>query len=176
MNACKAIELALKDTLAKFAKCGESTWLCAEQAQTKDADFEERTKANRFFPCVVIMATPESADDNGWTFAQPVRLLIGTHSSDDPFATNRAEIYEAVRGLVNALYFQALDPSIAPQTELDFFAQAFSGYLSGGTIAIGGITLPGNPAPGIVGEIQTMTVELVFHWPQTYTPTTTPQG
>ena len=45
MNACKAIELAMKDTIARYAAVGGGVWLCAEQSQTKDSDFEERRKA-----------------------------------------------------------------------------------------------------------------------------------
>ena len=167
MNACKAIELAMKDTMAKYAPVGGDVWLCAEQSQTKDADFEERRKAERYFPQIHISASPESADDNGWTFSQSLSLLIGTHSADDPFCQARAEIYDAMRGVVDNLYFQALDETITPREEITFFESQFSSYLTGGTIYIGGITLPGGSPPGLVGDVQTIGVELMFHWSKT---------
>jgi hypothetical protein len=164
MNACKAIELAMKDTLAKYAAVGGGVWLCAEQSQTKDADFEERRKAERYFPQIHIQASPESADDNAWTFSQPVSLMIGTHSADDPFGQTRAEIYDALRAVVDALYLQTLDQTATPREEITYFSTQFSGYLTGGTIYIGGITLPGGSPPGLVGDVQTIGVELMFHW------------
>jgi hypothetical protein len=163
MNACKAIELALKDTIGKYATVGTGVWVCCEQSQTKDEDFEERKKAGRFFPMLHIQASPEGADENGWTFAQPVRLLIGTHAADDPFCQFRADVYEAVRGLVDDLYYETLDSSLE-QTELVYLTAQFASYLNGGTINIGGITLPGCPPPGLVGEIQTMQIDMVLHW------------
>ncbi len=164
MNACKAIELAMKDTLAKYAAVGGGVWLCAEQSQTKDADFEERRKAERYFPQIRISASPEAADENGWTFSQSVSLLIGTHSADDPFGQTRAEIYDAMRVVVDALYFQTLDKDLTPREEITYFTAQFSGYLTGGTIHIGGITLPGGSPPGLVGDVQTIGVDLMFHW------------
>jgi hypothetical protein len=164
MNACKAIELAVKDTLAKYAAVGGGVWLCAEQSQTKDSDFEERRKAERYFPQIHIQASPESADDNAWTFSQPVSLMIGTHSADDPFGQTRAEIYDALRAVVDALYLQTLDQTATPREEITYFSTQFSGYLTGGTIYIGGITLPGGSPPGLVGDVQTIGVELMFHW------------
>jgi hypothetical protein len=164
MNACKAIELAMKDTLAKYAAVGGGVWLCAEQSQTKDADFEERRKAERYFPQIHISAAPEASDDNGWTFAQSLTLLIGTHCADDPFCQTRAEIYNAMRKVVDALYFQTLDKNLTPREEITYFTEQFSGYLTGGTIYIGGITLPGGSPPGLVGDVQTIGVELMFHW------------
>ena len=166
MNACKAIELAMKDTIAKYAAIGEGVWLCAEQSQTNDADFEERRKAERYFPQIHISAAPESADENGWTFSQSVSLLIGTHCADDPFCQNRATIYDALRGVVDALYFQTLNKDLTPREEITYFLAQFSGYLTGGTINIGGITLPGGTPPGLVGDVQTMGVEMMFHWSQ----------
>lgn len=164
MNACAAIELALKDTIAKYSAVGGGVWLCADQSQTKDADFEERKKAERYFPQIHIAAAPESADDNGWTFAQSVQLTIGTHSADDPFCQTRAEIYDAMRKVVDSMYFQSLNPQLTPREELTFFASQFSGYLTGATIHIGGITLPGGSPPGLVGDVQTIGVEMAFHW------------
>jgi hypothetical protein len=164
MNACKAIELALKDTIARYAAVGGGVWLCAEQSQTKDSDFEERRKAERYFPQIHIQASPESADDNAWTFSQPVSLMIGTHSADDPFGQTRAEIYDALRAVVDALYLQTLDQTATPREEITYFSSQFSGYLTGGTIYIGGITLPGGSPPGLVGDVQTIGVELMFHW------------
>ncbi len=164
MNACKAIELAMKDTLARYAPVGGGVWLCAEQSQTKDADFEERRKAERYFPQIHISASPEAADDNGWTFAQSLTLLIGTHSADDPFCQTRAEIYDAMRKVVDAMYFQTLDKNLTPREEITYFTEQFSGYLTGGTIYIGGITLPGGSPPGPVGDVQTIGAELMFHW------------
>ena len=165
MNACKAIEKALKDSLVKYAAIGQDVWLCCEQEQVKDSDPEEKRKAEKVFPQVWMMATPEGADDNGWTFHQPLGIVIATHFADDPYAVMRAEIYEAVGGLVKKLYVQALDPSIA-HTELDYFTAQFTTYLNGGTISIGGITMPGGSPPGLAGTAQTMSVELVFHWSQ----------
>ena len=167
MNACKDIELAMKDTLAKYAPVGGGVWLCAEQSQTKDADFEERRKAERYFPQIHISPSPESADDNGWTFSQSLSLLIGTHSADDPFGQMRAEIYDAMRAVVDALYLQTLDQTATPREEITYFSEQFSGYLTGGTIYIGGITLPGGSPPGLVGDVQTIGVELMFHWSKT---------
>jgi len=167
MNACKAIELALKDTISRYAAVGGGVWLCAEQSQTKDSDFEERRKAERYFPQIHIQASPESADDNAWTFSQPVSLMIGTHSADDPFGQTRAEIYDALRAVVDALYFQTLDKNLTPREEITYFTTQFSGYLTGGTIYIGGITLPGGSPPGLVGDVQTIGVELMFHWSKT---------
>jgi hypothetical protein len=164
VNACKAIELAMKDTLARYAPVGGGVWLCAEQSQTKDADFEERRKAERYFPQIHISASPEAADDNGWTFAQSLTLLIGTHSADDPFCQTRAEIYDAMRKVVDAMYFQTLDKNLTPREEITYFTEQFSGYLTGGTIYIGGITLPGGSPPGPVGDVQTIGAELMFHW------------
>jgi hypothetical protein len=166
MNACKAIELALKDTLARYAAVGGGVWLCAEQSQTKDSDFEERRKAERYFPQIHIQASPESADDNAWTFSQSVTLMIGTHAGDDPFGQTRAEIYDALRSVVDNLYFQTLSSSITQRDEFTYFSTQFSGYLTGGTIHIGGITLPGGSPPGLVGDVQTMGVEMMFHWSQ----------
>lgn len=164
MNACAAIELALRDTIAKYAAVGGGVWLCAEQSQTKDADFEERRKAERYFPQIHISASPESADDNAWTFSQSVQILIGTHSADDPFGQTRAEMYDQLRAVVDALYLQTLDTTATPREEITFFSAQFSGYLTGGTIHIGGITLPGGSPPGLVGDVQTIGVELMFHW------------
>ena len=164
MNACKAIELAMKDTLARYAPLGGGVWLFAEQSQTKDSDFEERRKAERYFPQIHISAAPEAADDNAWTFSQSVSLLIGTHSADDPFCQTRAEIYDALRAVVDALYLQTLDQTATPREEITYFTAQFSGYLTGGTIYIGGITLPGGSPPGLVGDVQTIGVELMFHW------------
>jgi hypothetical protein len=166
MNACKAIELAMKDTLARYAPVGAGVWLCAEQSPTKDADFEERRKAERYFPQIHISAAPESADDNAWTFSQSLTLMIGTHAADDPFCQTRAEIYDAMRGVVDGLYFQTLDKTIAPREEIKYFEAQFAGYLTGGTIYIGGITLPGGSPPGLVDDVQTIGVEMMFHWSQ----------
>lgn len=164
MNACAAIELAMRDTIAKYAAVGGGVWLCAEQSQTKDADFEERKKAERFFPQLHISASPEIADDNGWTFAQSIQLVIGTHAADDPFGQTRAEIYDGLRKVVDSMYFQALNPQLTPREELSYFTTQFSGYLTGATIYIGGITLPGGSPPGLVGDVQTIGVEMMFHW------------
>jgi hypothetical protein len=143
---------------------GGGVWLCAEQSQTKDSDFEERRKAERYFPQIHIQASPEAADDNAWTFSQSVSLMIGTHSADDPFGQTRAEIYDALRAVVDALYLQTLDQTATPREEITYFTEQFSGYLTGGTIYIGGITLPGGSPPGLVGDVQTIGVELMFHW------------
>lgn len=164
MNACKAIELAMKDTIAKYAPVGGGVWLCAEQSQTKDSDFEERRKAERYFPQIHIASAPESAEDNGWTFSQSVTLMIGTHSADDPFGQTRAEMYDAMRKVIDLLYFQALAPQLTPRAELDYFTAQFSGYMTGATVTIGGITLPGGSPPGLVGDVQTIGVEMMFYW------------
>jgi hypothetical protein len=164
MNACKAIELALKDTIARHSAVGGGVWLRAEQSQTKDADFEERRKAERFFPQVYISASPEESDDNGWTFGQSVSLVVATHLGDDPFSQTRAEIYDALRKVVDLLYFQALDPQMTPREELTYFNAQFSGYMTGATVYIGGITLPGGSAPSWDGDVQTIGVVMMFHW------------
>ena len=164
MNACKAIELAMKDTLARYAPVGGGVWLCAEQSQTKDSDFEERRKASRYFPLIRISASPEAADDNGWTFAQSLTLTIATQVDDDPFGQTRAEIYDAMRKVVDLIYFQALAPQLTPRDELTYFTAQFAGYMTGATVTIGGITLPGGSPPGLVGDVQTIGVEMMFHW------------
>ena len=177
MNACKAIERALQDTLKQFEAAGADTFVwCVQNAQV-DWDARTKLKDGRYFPQIRLEATPEHAADNAWTFEHPVSLTIATNAPDDPWASQRGDIYESVRTLVTALYFQLLDNgNTFAHAELDYLTSQFSGYLNGGTINLGGLTLPGNPAPGNVGEIQTMDIQLMFHWSQQYTPTTTPQG
>jgi hypothetical protein len=92
--------------------------------------------------------------------------MIGTHAADDPFCQTRAEIYDAMRVVVDDLYFQTLDKTIAPREEIKYFEAQFAGYLTGGIIYIGGITLPGGSPPGLVGDVQTISVEMMFHWSQ----------
>ncbi len=181
MNACAAIEQAMISTLRQYtglsatpsAASGvgadplSAVWIVGEQTETKDADFRERVKAARYFPQIRITATPESVDENGWTWTQPVMILIGTNASDDPHATTRAAIYEEVRNVVNTMYFQSLDPANRSRTDttLSFFRDAFETHLAQGqVIHIGGITLPSNAAPSLMGEIQTIGIALDFHW------------
>jgi len=174
MNACKAIELALKDTLAQYAAVGEGVWIWGTQSATKDDNPSERIAAGRAFPMIRLTATPEGASDNAWTFEQPVEIAIATLAPDDPFCVTRGSIYEAVRGVISPLYFQALDRDITPHAELTYFLTQFSVYLGGGTINLGGIRLTGNPTPGNDGEVQTMSVNMVFDWSQPVTQPAAP--
>ena len=181
MNACAAIEQAMISTLRQYtglsttpsAASGagadplSAVWIVGEQNETKDADFKERVKAARYFPQVRVTATPESVDENGWTWTQPMMIMIGTSASDDPHATTRAAIYEEVRNVVNTMYFQSLDPANRSRTDttLAFFRDAFQINLAQGqVIHIGGMTLPSNAAPALMGEIQTIGIALDFHW------------
>jgi hypothetical protein len=184
VNACAAIEKALVETLKRYSGLYESpaaaavnqeseqnaVWIVSEQNEEKDPSYSQRIIAERWFPQVRITATPEGADDNGWTFQQPVSITIGTHSDDDPHGTQRAEIYDAVRHVVSALYFQMLDPTKRPGApdagdEIAFFLDQFSGALpQGWLVTLGGITLPANSAPGLAGLVQTIGISMTFHW------------
>ena len=108
MNASKAIEQAMVAVLRQFASMGDVE-LRAWQALPESS---VGSSCERKFPCVDVRAAPPSVDENGLTCQSAVTILCATKVDDDKNHATVSAIYEAVQGVCDNLYAEALHGTV----------------------------------------------------------------
>ena len=107
MTDAKAIELALAETIRKYAEFGSETTIRAWHNMNFDGGLDSNPEnGDRNFPLLDIRTTPHSTDDSQSTCFVDATLICATIIDDDRDHQVISAMYEAVQTLADKLFSQ----------------------------------------------------------------------
>jgi len=161
MNAVKAIEKAIAATLRAHAELGPDTWLRCCQSQREDWETRGAIAA-RHFPQVYLVASPEHTESEGTTLATPISIDVCTLADDDPDCSIRADMYDAVRTIIDGIYDYSYNPENGNAEYYNTFIASLGEYLPAANY--GGMTMDDSTPPFEVDGVQVMTFTISIAW------------
>lgn len=105
INAAKCIEVALYETIRKHSEPGAAVQFRVWQSMRRGIPEGTFTRS---FPCVDIRCSPPVTENEGVSLATTASILCGAMAADDEDHAAAVSLYEAVQGVCDALYAQAL--------------------------------------------------------------------
>jgi len=165
MNVTKAIELAVAETIRKFAEMGEDVTIRAWQSLASDGSWKK--DPDRKFPLIDVRCSPPKTDDNESTLQVECAILMGTNTDDDKDHAFISAMYEAVQGVCDNLFSQfrttAGDTYTADTEIYDFLASVLANT-SADAFQFGGFTFGDGLAPADDGGINMIGITLIVHY------------
>jgi hypothetical protein len=159
MNAAKAIEQAMVAVIRQFAEIGNIE-LRAWQALKESA---VNSNLERKLPFVDVRCSPPVTDAGGVTLHGRVQILCATEGNDDKDHTRITGIYEAIQGVCDDLYSQALN-NVAGTTENAIGVFDASLAENAPTISRGGFTFSEGVGPMDEDGVNAIGVSLSVHY------------
>jgi len=165
MNVSKAIEIAMAETIRKYAEMGKGVTVRAWQSLASDGSWKENP--DRTFPMIDVRCSPPKTDDNESTLAVECSVLMGTKTDDDKDHAFISAMYEAVQGVCDNLFSQfrnATGSTYTADTEIaDFLASVIANVTAAG-FNFGGFTFGDGLAPADDGGINMIGITMVIHY------------
>ena len=165
MNISKSIELAMAETIRKYARLGEGVTIRAWQSLEADGSWKENP--DRSFPMIDVRCSPPKTDDNQSSLAVECLILMGTNTDDDKDHAFISAMYEAVQGVCDNLFSQfrttAGDTYTADTEIYDFLASVLTNT-SADAFQFGGFTFGDGLAPADDAGINMIGITLVVHY------------
>jgi len=161
MNTTKAIELAMAETLRKYAQMGEDVTIRAWQSLEADGSWKK--DPDRKFPMIDVRCSPPGHDDNESTLQVQCAILMGTNTDDDKSHAFIASMYEAVQGVCDTLFAQ-YKTGVFTGEKLAYFLARVVAETSTDAFQFGGLTFGDGLAPADDGGINMIGITMIVHY------------
>jgi hypothetical protein len=171
MNVPKAIELAMAETIRKYAEMGEGVTIRAWQSLASDGSWKK--DPDRTFPMIDVRCGPPKTDDNQSTRSVECSILMGTKTDDDKDHAFISDMYEAVQGVCDDLFsqFRTETTNVYTGAEISYFLAGVKNDPNGGaerasaaSFEFGGFTFGDGLSPADDGGINMIGITLVIHF------------
>jgi len=165
MNVSKAIELAMAETIRKYAEMGEDVTIRAWQSLASDGSWLEHP--DRVFPMIDVRCGPPRTDDNQSTLAVECSILMGTKTDDDKDHAFISAMYEAVQGVCDNMFSQfrtTAGSTYTADTELYDFLDRVVTEAGASAFEFGGLTFGDGLSPADDGGINMIGITMVIHF------------
>ena len=161
MNTTKAIELAMAETLRKYARMGAAVVIRAWQSLEADGSWKENP--DRKFPLIDVRCSPPGHDDNESTLQVQCAILMGTKTDDDLSHAFISSMYEAVQGVCDTLFAQ-YKTRVFTGEELAYFLARVVAETSTDAFQFGGLTFGDGLAPADDNGINMIGITMIVHY------------
>ena len=161
MNTSKAIELAMAETLRKYAEMGAAVVVRAWQSLEADGSWKENP--DRKFPLIDVRCSPPGHDDNESTMQVQCAILMGTKTDDDLSHAFISSMYEAVQGVCDTLFAQ-YKTRVFTGEELAYFLARVVAETSTDAFQFGGLTFGDGLAPADDNGINMIGITMIVHY------------
>ena len=161
MNTTKAIELAMAETLRKYAQMGEDVTIRAWQSLAADGSW--KTNPDRKFPMIDVRCSPPGHDDNESTLQVECRIMMGTNTDDDKSHAFISNMYEDVQDVCDTLFSQ-YKTGVFTGEELAYFLARVLAETSSDAFQFGGLTFGEGLAPADDGGINMIGITMIVHY------------
>jgi len=164
MNTTKAIELAMAETLRKYARMGAAVTIRAWQSLEADGSWKENP--DRKFPLIDVRCSPPGHDDNQSTLQVQCAILMGTNTDDDKSHAFIAGMYEAVQGVCDTLFAQFRTGVFTGdgKEEIAYFLARVVAETSADAFQFGGLTFGDGLAPADDNGINMIGITMIVHY------------
>jgi len=165
MNVPKAIELAMAETIRKYAEMGEDVTIRAWQSLASDGSWKENP--DRTFPMIDVRCSPPQTDDNQSTLQVQCSILMGTKTDDDKDHAFISAMYEAVQGACDNMFSQfrtTTGLTYTADTEISDFLDSVIVNAGADAFQFGGLTFGEGLAPADDGGINMIGITMVIHY------------
>ena len=164
MNTTKAIELAMAETLRKYAQMGADVTIRAWQSLAADGSW--KTNPDRKFPMIDVRCSPPGHDDNESTLQVQCAILMGTNTDDDKSHAFISSMYEAVQDVCDTIFAQYKTGVFTgdDKEELAYFLARVLAETSADAFQFGGLTFGDGLAPADDGGINMIGITLIVHY------------
>jgi len=161
MNTTKAIELAMAETLRKYAQMGEDVTIRAWQSLEADGSWKKYP--DRKFPMIDVRCAPPRTDDNESTLQVECRIMMGTKTDDDKNHAFISNMYEDVQAVCDTLFAQ-YKTGIFTGEELAYFLARVVVETSTDAFQFGGLTFGDGLAPVDDSGTNTIGITMIVHY------------
>ena len=161
MNTTKAIELAMAETIRKYAQMGEGVTIRAWQSLEADGSWKENP--DRRFPMIDVRCSPSKTDDNESTLQVECAILMGTNTDDDKSHAFISNMYEAVQGVCDTMFSQ-FRSGVFTGEEIAYFLAKIVEDTSSDAFQFGGLTFGDGLAPSDDGGINMIGITMIVHY------------
>ena len=161
MNTTKAIELAMSETIRKYAQLGEAVTIRAWQSLEADGSWEENK--DRTFPMIDVRCSPPKTDDNESTQQVECAILFGTKTDDDKSHAFVSAMYEAGQGVCDTLFSQ-FRSGVFTGDEIAYFLAKVVAETSSDAFQFGGFTFGDGLSPADDGGVNMIGITLIVHF------------
>ena len=161
MNTTKAIELAMAETLRKYAQMGADVTIRAWQSLAADGSW--KTNPDRKFPMIDVRCSPPGHDDNESTLQVQCAILMGTNTDDDKSHAFISSMYEAVQDVCDTIFAQ-YKTGVFTGEELAYFLARVVAETSADAFQFGGLTFGDGLAPADDGGINMIGITMIVHY------------
>jgi len=164
MNTTKAIELAMAETLRKYAQMGADVTIRAWQSLAADGSW--KTNPDRKFPMIDVRCSPPGHDDNESTLQVQCAILMGTNTDDDKSHAFISSMYEAVQDVCDTIFAQYKTGVFTgdDKEELAYFLARVLAETSADAFQFGGLTFGDGLAPADDGGINMIGITMIVHY------------
>ena len=161
MNTTKAIELAMAETLRKYAQMGAATTIRAWQSLESDGSWDEKT--DREYPMIDVRCSAPKTDDNESTLQVECRILMGTKTDDDKNHAFISNMYEDVQDVCDTLFSQFRSGAVTGE-EIAYFLARVLAETNADAFQFGGLTFGDGLAPADDGGINMIGITMIVHY------------
>jgi len=161
MNTTKAIELAMAETLRKYAQMGAAVTIRAWQSLEADGSWKENP--DRKFPLIDVRCSPPGHDDNESTLQVQCAILMGTKTDDDLSHAFISSMYEAVQDVCDTLFAQ-YKTGVFTGDEIAYFLARVVAETSSDAFQFGGLTFGDGLAPADDNGINMIGITMIVHY------------
>jgi hypothetical protein len=161
MNVSKAIELAMAETIRKYAQLGEEVTIRAWQSLESDGSWKENP--DRSFPMIDVRCSPPKTDDNESSQQVECAILFGTKTDDDKSHAFVSKMYEAGQGVCDKL-FKQYRTGIFTDTEIKYFINKVETEAGTDVFTFGGFTFGEGLSPSDDNGVNMIGITMIVHF------------
>jgi len=161
MKVAKAIELAMAETIRKYAQLGEAVTIRAWQSLEADGSWKKYP--DRTFPMIDVRCSPPKTDDNETTQQVICAILFGTKTDDDKSHAFVSAMYEAGQGVCDNLFSQFRSGTFTGE-EIAYFLAKVITETSSDDFQFGGFTFGDGLSPIDDNGINMIGITLNVHF------------
>jgi hypothetical protein len=171
MNISKAIELAMAETIRKYAQLGEEITIRAWQSLEADGSWKENP--DRSFPMIDVRCSPPKTDDNESTQQVECAILFGTKTDDDKSHAFISAMYEAGQGVCDKLFsqFRSENTNVYTGAEISYFLAGVKNdpvsgekRASAASFEFGGFTFREGLSPSDDNGVNMIGITMIVHF------------
>jgi hypothetical protein len=164
MNVSKAIELAIAETIRKYAELGDSVTIRAWQSLEADGSWKENP--DRTFPMIDVRCSPPKTDDNQSSRQVECAILCGTKTDDDKSHAFISDMYGAVQGVCDKLFKQFRGGTFtgAGNEEIEYFISRVEAEAGADKFIFGGFTFGDGLSPSDDNGVNMIGVLMIVHF------------
>ena len=161
MKVNQAIELAMAETLRKYAQMGANVTIRAWRSLEADGSWKENP--DRKFPMIDVRCSAPKTDDNESTLQVECAILMGTNTDDDKSHAFIAGMEDAVQGVCDTLFAQ-FRTGVFTGDEIAYFLARVLAETSADAFQFGGLTFGDGLAPADDNGINMIGITMIVHY------------